>query len=165
MFTNRFRQASPPIISGRRVLRAAMTLMQVIALCGSWAIVSDSMAADQLAATDKRAIEQIIRSQLDAFGHDDADRAFGFATPDIQHMFGTSDHFMEMVREHYEPVYRAMGVRFVRLESVDGQWVQTVQITDGEGHVWRALFTMRRQPDKSWKVGGCQLVQTNAIAT
>ncbi len=122
-------------------------------------------AADKLTPADRQAIEQTIRSQLEAFGREDADRAFNFASPDIQRMFRSSDAFLQMVREHYEPVYRAGGVHFVKLDTVDGQWIQTVQIVDDEGRVWRALFTMRRQPDKSWKVGGCQLVQTSAIAT
>ena len=80
-------------------------------------------------------------------------------------MFGNSDRFMRMVRENYEPVYRPASVRFVRIEMTDGQWVQTVQITDEEGKVWRVLFTMKRQPDRGWKVGGCQLQETSAIAT
>jgi hypothetical protein len=122
-------------------------------------------AADKLTAADRHAIESTIRMQLDAFGHDDADRAFGFATPDIQRMFRSSDSFLEMVRDHYEAVYRAASVRFMRAEMIDGDWTQPVQITDTGGRVWRALFTMRRQADRTWKVGGCQLVETSAIET
>ncbi len=124
-----------------------------------------AVAAERLAPSDRQAIEQTIRLQIDAFEHDDADRAFGFATADIQRMFGSSDHFLEMVRDNYEAVYRPASVRFERVALVDGQWVQAVQITDSEGRVWRALFTMRRQPDKSWKVGGCQLLETSALET
>lgn len=114
---------------------------------------------------DRAAIEATIRSQLDAFGRDDAEQAFAYATADIRRQFGSSDHFMRMVEEQYEAVYRAAGLQFLALLQVDGHWVQTVRIVDDEGRVWRALFTMRRQPDRSWKVGGCQLVQTRALAT
>jgi hypothetical protein len=141
------------------------TALQVLALGASLVALQPVAAAEKLGAADKRAIEQTIRRQLDAFLRDDADGAFGFATPDIRRMFGSSDQFMEMVRDHYEPVYRPSGVRFVGIDSVDGEWVGTVQIVDGDGKVWRALFTVKRQPDKSWKIGGCQLVQTSAIAT
>ena len=153
MFTKRFERLS------------WRTALQLLVLGASLLALHPAAAAEKLGAADKRAIEQTIRRQLDAFLHDDADGAFAFATPDIRRMFGSSDHFMEMVRDHYEPVYRSAGVRFVGIDSVNGQWVQTVQIVDGEGKVWRALFTMKRQPDKSWKVGGCQLVQTSALAT
>ena len=122
-------------------------------------------AADRLGATDRQAIEHTIGLQLDAFARDDADGAFGLATPDIRRQFGSSANFLQMVRDQYEPVYRAGGVQFIRLESVDGQWVQTVQLVDDEGRVWRALFTMKRQADKAWKIGGCQLVQTRALST
>ena len=122
-------------------------------------------AAERLGASDRQAIETTIRQQLEAFARDDAKTAFGYATPDIQRMFRSSDNFLSMVRESYQPVYRSAGVQFVRLEAVDGSWVQTVQLVDGEGRVWRALFTMKRQPDRTWKVGGCQLAQTAALAT
>ncbi len=122
-------------------------------------------AAERLTASDRLAIEQTIRLQIDAFEHDDADRAFGFATSEIQRLFGSSDEFLESVRDHYEPVYRPASVRFDRVSLVDGEWIQAAEITDGEGRVWHALFTMRRQADRGWKVGGCQLVETSAIET
>ena len=142
-----------------------MMLLLASIVCASLLAAPSADAAERLPSADRKAIEETIRQQLDAFGRDDAEKAFGFATPDIQRMFGSSDNFLYMVRESYEPVYRSAGVQFVRLETVDGQWVQTVQLVDGEGRVWRALFTMKRQPDKTWKVGGCQLVQTSALAT
>ena len=145
--------------------RVALRCLHAVVLCATVIAAAPSGAAEKLGGVDKRAIEQTIRRQLDAFTRDDADGAFGFATPDIRRMFGSSDNFLQMVRDNYEPVYRAASVTFVGLEAVEGQWVQGVQIVDGEGKVWRALFTMKRQPDKTWKVGGCQLVQTSAIAT
>ena len=146
--------------------RRRRVLLGIVALCGTLAgQVETAGAAEKLAAADRRGIEQTIRRQLDAFGRDDADGAFGYATPDIRRMFGSPDNFMRMVRKNYEPVYRAGSVQFIALDSVARQWVQVVQLVDGEGRVWRALFTMKRQPDKTWKVGGCQLVQTSALAT
>ncbi|MEO8938091.1 MAG: DUF4864 domain-containing protein [Burkholderiaceae bacterium] len=142
-----------------------MALVQAVALCATLLACADVTAAEKLGASDRRAIELTIRRQLDAFEHDDADVAFGFSSPDIQRLFGSSDSFMEMVRENYEPVYRPERVRFLGLEAVDRRWVQTVQVVDRDGKVWRALFTMKRQADKSWRIGGCQLVQTSAIAT
>jgi hypothetical protein len=169
MFTIEFRgglsapgRSGPVGLSSRWLRRALVALAGVAVVCGS---IADAAAAEKLSAADRQAIERTVRMQLDAFGHDDADRAFRFAAPEVQRMFGSSDSFMDMVRDHYEPVYHASSARFLRAEMVDNQWVQPVQITDGEGHVWRALFTMRRQADKSWKVGGCELLETSAIET
>lgn len=145
--------------------KLTVALVRAVALCASLLAGADVAAAEKLGASDRRAIELTIRRQLDAFERDDADVAFGFSSPDIQRLFGSSDSFMEMVRENYEPVYRPERVRFLSLEAVDRRWVQTVQVVDRDGRVWRALFTMKRQADRSWRIGGCQLVQTSAIAT
>jgi len=167
MFTDRSARPSRPVNPHLQRLRAALLGATVLWSSGlGLAIAAEKTApVEKLAAADRQAIEKTIRDQLDAFEREDADGAFGFATPDIQRMFGSSENFMQMVREHYEPVYRATGVQFERLAQVDGQWVQTVRLTDDEGKVWRALFTMRRQVDHGWKVGGCQLVETSALST
>ncbi len=138
---------------------------RALTLCVLAFTVVPAAAAERLVASDRRAIEDTIRHQLDAFDRDDADAAFGDAAPDIRRLFGSPDAFLHMVRERYEPVYRPAGIQFVRLDAVNGQWVQIVQLVDGEGRVWRARFTMKRQPDRTWKVGGCQLVQTGSTAT
>ena len=158
MFTIRF---GGPMAIGRSVAIAIALLAASLAIV----VPRSSMAAEKISAVDQQAIEKVIRDQLDAFGRDDARGAFAHASPDIQRMFGTPDNFVRMVRDHYKAVYRTESVRFARLDFIDKQWVQTVQLVDQEGHVWRALFTMKRQADKTWKVGGCQLVATRAITT
>ena len=70
-----------------------------------------------------------------------------------------------MVRDAYAPVYRASSIYFMKLEAIDGSVFQTVQLADTEGRVWLARFTMRRQPGKLWKVGGCELAPTRSLAT
>ena len=164
MFTIRFATVpwSPAVV---RVAGPIADVVRAALLCIALFGFTATAAADRPLPADRQAIEATIRSQLEAFGRDDADGAFRFASPDIQRLFRSAEAFMTMVREQYEPVYRATGVNFVKLDTSGGQWIETVQLVDGEGRVWRALFTMRRQPDKSWKVGGCQLVQTSAIAT
>jgi Domain of unknown function (DUF4864) len=151
-------------VDARVAARRAAGLLSVV-LAFFTLVAPPALAAEKVTPADKSAIEKVIRDQLDAFTRDDAQRAFAHATPEIQRMFGTSDDFIRMVRDSYQPVYRSSAVEFVKLVRVDDEWVQAVQLVDDEGRVWRALFTMKRQPDKSWKVGGCQLVQTNAVAT
>ncbi len=168
MFTIQLAPTRSPVFGffAARGDRRRRLLIGLVALCGTLAgPVDPAGAAEKLTAADRRGIEQTIRRQLDAFGRDDADGAFGYASPDIRRLFGSPDNFMQMVRKNYDPVYRAGSVQFIALDSVAGRWVQVVQLVDSEGRVWRALFTMKRQPDKTWKVGGCQLVQTSALAT
>lgn len=148
----------------RLVLQSLLLLV-----VGSGAFAQSAFAAPGKAVrtsqSDARAIEKVIRDQIDAFGRNDARRAFAHATPDIRRMFGTPDDFMRMVRDAYAPVYRASSVVFLKLETIGGLTFQTVHLVDGEGRVWLARFAMRRQPGKAWKVGGCELVATRSLAT
>ena len=137
----------------------------LIACVVGLAIAAPSRAAEErLPSTDVQAIEQVIRDQLDAFGHDDAERAWSHSTPEIQKRFGNPYDFMRMVRENYQAVYRAGSFQFVRLRKVDGIWSQTVDLVDESGYVWRATYLMKRQ-GKGWKIGGCTLTETSTIAT
>ena len=51
-----------------------------------------------VAAADAKAIEGVIRAQLDAFAHDDADKAFSYAAPGIRNVFGSAANFISMVK-------------------------------------------------------------------
>ena len=95
--------------------------------------------------------------ELDAFRKDDGERAFGLATVAIRDVFGTAQKFMEMVRKSYPVVYRPNSVLFETPVLVEGEVVQPVRMTDGEGRGWVALYPMQRQPDGSWRTNGCQL--------
>ena len=151
-----------------RTTRLALQWLFLL-VAGSGALAQSTTAAPAKAAkpnqSDARAIEKVIRDQIDAFGRDDAKRAFAHAAPDIRRMFGTPDDFMRMVRDGYAPVYRASSIFFLKLETIEGFTLQTVQLVDSEGRVWIARFAMRQQPDKSWKVAGCELVATRSLAT
>jgi hypothetical protein len=44
-------------------------------------------------------------------------------------------------------------------------WLQAVNVADQDGKLWLAYYDMRLQSDKSWKINGCQLVETSAVVT
>lgn len=69
---------------------------------------------------DRAAIRDIIGKQVEAFRRDDGDAAFGLASPMIQNMFGSSDVFMDMVRQGYQPVYRPRVFDFREIVDLDG---------------------------------------------
>ncbi len=114
-------------------------------------------AADPPGEGDRAAIRAVIDSQIAAFRRDDGDAAFSYAAPAIQHMFGTVDNFMAMVRGGYRPVYRPQTYHFGAVAMVDGQIVQKVHVVGPDGGAVTAFYIMEKQPDGSWRIAGCSL--------
>jgi len=119
----------------------------------------------QVGGADARAIEQVIRAQLDAFASDDAGKAFSYAAPGIRRAFGTPENFIAMVRHSYPVVYRPAAVNFLKPEIVDRQVLQPVRMTDNDGTLWIAIYTMQRQPGGVWLTNGCRLGRTQGQVT
>jgi Domain of unknown function (DUF4864) len=111
-------------------------------------------AADEIASA-----QSVIRSQEQAFSHDDATAAYSFAAPAIQQMFQQPDIFMYMVQNNYAPVYRHRSFEFGEARAADGQIAQRVHIIDANGEAWEALYTLEQQPDGSLKITGCSLLK------
>ena len=114
---------------------------------------------------DWNSIRKVIQAQIDAFRKDKGELAFSYAAPEIREQFKTAENFMRMVKTSYPAVYRPASVAFVDAAVEDGTPIQVVQFSDGTGAVWIGLYTMQRQPDKSWKVNGCELLPGKAIST
>jgi len=119
----------------------------------------------QVSGADSRAIEQVIRAQLDAFASDNAGKAFSYAAPGIRRVFGTPENFIAMVRHSYPVVYRPAAVSFLKPEAVGREVLQPVRLTDNDGTLWIAIYTMQRQPGGAWLTNGCQLGRTQGQVT
>jgi hypothetical protein len=141
-------------------MRAALAALLLFA-CG--AALADDLA--NLPPADRQAIEQVISNQIDAFRHDDGSVAFGYASPDIQSMFGDPAHFMAMVRQGYQPVYRPRSVAFGDALIVDGALVQEVAVIGPDGEPRLAQYAMEREPDGTWKIAGCRLLEKPSPGT
>ena len=118
-------------------------------------------AADQeqeLSDADRETIKATIQAQLDAFGADDAEKAFSYATPGIQARFGTPSRFMTMVVSSYQPVYRPKAVFFKDIVQRDGITVQRVLLIDQNNQSVMALYPMQAQGDGVWRIDGCYLM-------
>jgi hypothetical protein len=111
-------------------------------------------AADEVAAA-----QDVIRSQVEAFGRDDAAAAYSHAAPAIRQIFPQPETFMAMVRGGYAPVYRHRSFEFGEARAADGRIAQRVHIVDGDGVAWEALYTLERGPDGSLKITGCSLLK------
>jgi uncharacterized protein DUF4864 len=111
-------------------------------------------AGDEVAAA-----QSVIRSQVEAFSHDDAAAAYSYAAPAIREMFPQADIFMFMVQHSYAPVYRHKSFEFGEAAVADGRVAQRAHIVDDNGDAWEALYTLEQQPDGSFKIIGCVLLK------
>ncbi|WP_295642306.1 DUF4864 domain-containing protein [uncultured Methylibium sp.] len=135
-----------PLLTRRAVLTGL--LAGVAAAAAAPAAVSEA-EAQQVRAT--------IQAQLDAFGADDAERAFAQASPALRQQFGQAERFVAMVKQHYPVVHRPSAVRFLKAVRIAGELTQGVLFTDARGRSWLAAYRMERQADGSWRIAGCDL--------
>ena len=133
-------------------MRAVYVLIFALVLAGT-AIAQDSALTEQ----DRAEIRAIIGRQVEAFRADDEAAAFGYASPDIQRLFGTPDIFMDMVRQGYQPVYRPRVFDFREIVMLHGQPAQKVHVVGPDGRPVTAFYPMARMPDGSWRINGCYL--------
>jgi hypothetical protein len=141
--------------------------LAVSAMCLGAALFASAAPAhaDPVTAEEAKAVRAVVEAQLAAFAADDAKRAFSYAAPAIREMFGTADRFMEMVRTGYPVVYRPASVIFLNPVRVDGQLFEGVQLTDADGSVWLATYRLERQPDRSWRISGCDVQPSSGKMT
>ena len=113
---------------------------------------------------DRAEFQRIISEQIAAFRADDGKTAYGFAAPAIRRLFPTPEIFMRMVRQGYRPVYRPQSFRFG--EAVPdplGRPAQRVTIVGPDDKTYEALYSMERQPDGSWRIDGCTLLEIPGV--
>jgi hypothetical protein len=79
------------------------------------------LGAPARAADDVATAQSVIRSQVEAFGRDDAAAAYSYAAPAIHEMFPQADIFMYMVQHSYPPVYRHRSFEFGEARVADGR--------------------------------------------
>ncbi len=138
--------------------RALRSLFRVLAALGL--AVSLSAQAAGVSKADAQQVRDVIQAQLDAFAADDARRAFSYAAPGIRRMFGTPERFLEMVREGYPVVYRAASIGFLKPEANGRTVIQAVEMADGEGKLWVAVYQLERHRG-AWRIAGCELVPSD----
>src|SRR3954470_8547333 len=133
---------------------AARLLALFLALALAWPAAAQETALSDAA---RAAIRDVIGRQVEAFRRDDGEGAFGFASPNIQRMFGRSDNFMDMVRQGYQPVYRPRIFDFREIVELNGQPAQKVHVVGPDGRPVTAVYPMTQLPDGSWRIDGCFL--------
>ena len=106
---------------------------RLLALLGLLLGLAIPAHAQDISSADRAAIRDIIQSQVEAFRRDDGDAAFGYASPSIRGLFGTSEIFMDMVRQGYQPVYRPRVFDFREIVTLHGQVTQKVHVIGPDG--------------------------------
>ncbi len=123
------------------------------------------MQAQTSKTVDEFAIQSVIEDQISAFKSKDYDRAFSHAAPDIRQIFKTSDLFVGMVKNGYEPLYNPDSYAFSRSLEQGGSVYQEVIVTDKNGKQWQAVYTLEQQENGSWKITGVKMEPTLGAAT
>ena len=118
-----------------------------------------ALASAAFAADDVATAQGVIRSQVEAFSHDDAVAAYSYAAPGIRDMFPQADIFLGMVQHSYAPVYRHKSFEFGEARAAEGKVAQQVHIVDADGVPWEALYTLEQEADGSLKISGCVLIK------
>ena len=131
------------------------------AVIGILCVSVTTLAAQEMSGADAQEFQRIIAAQIEAFRADDGARAYSYAAPAIKRIFPSPEIFMEMVRNGYRPVYRPRSFAFGTLtQEMNGRPTQRVTIVDGNGKVCIALYAFEKQPDGSWKIIGCTLIES-----
>lgn len=102
-------------------------------------------------------LEDVITSQLDAFNARDADKAFSFASPMIQQLFGTSENFGTMVARGYPMVWDNDFVQFLDRRTVEGSIYQRMLMRDAQGIPY--ILEYRMIPEGAgWQIDGVAIL-------
>lgn len=111
----------------------------------------------EVPAATGEATRAVIDDQLKAFQTGDHARAYSHAAPNITSYFSTLERFLNMVKNGYDPIYQPQEYFFGKNLDYNGEIYQEVFVTDRSGKQWQAVYTLRQQPDGTWKVTGVKL--------
>ncbi len=124
------------------------------------AFISVATFAQSISETEKTEFQRIIAAQISAFRADDGPTAYSFAAPLVRNIFPTPEIFMSMVKRGYSPVYRPQAFNFTEaLIDPLGRPAQKMLVVGPDGKTYEALYSMEIQPDGTWRISGCTLLE------
>ncbi len=124
------------------------------------AFISVAAFAQSISETEKTEFQRIITAQISAFRADDGPTAYSFAAPVVRKIFPTPEIFMSMVKQGYSPVYRPQSFNFTEaLIDPLGRPAQKMLVVGPDGKTYEALYSMEKQPDGTWRISGCTLLE------
>lgn len=102
-------------------------------------------------------IQKVIRLQIEAMRKDDWEEAFKYASLDIRRSFGNAKTFQNMVLAKYRIVYQPRLISFKQVKLIKGAPVQEVYMIDSKGKSAMAMYFMRKDKNRDWRINGVQL--------
>ena len=139
------------------MLRAVLVLLLIL-------IAPAASLGGPVSDADRTEFQRIISGQIDAFRADDGARAYDYAAPSIHQIFPTADIFMQMVKKAYQPVYRPRSFHFGQAgDDPFGRPSQRVVLVGPDGKTYEALYSMERQPDGTWRIQGCTMLEVPGL--
>lgn len=136
-----------------RLSRIAVTLIV--------AALARPASAEDVDKATQDSLQQIISQQLEAFAHDDAEKAESFAAPGIKSKFPDPKDFVAMVHQSYAPLFQPRSTHFDKTGTTAAGPLQSVTIVDRDGGAWTAVYTFE-QVDGQWRISGCALVKEDS---
>ena len=124
------------------------------------AFISVTAFAQSISETEKTEFQRIITAQITAFRADDGPTAYSYAAPVVRNIFPTPEIFMSMVKWGYPQVYRPQSYNFTEaLIDPMGRPAQKMLVVGPDGKTYEALYSMEKQPDGTWRISGCVLLE------
>ena len=111
-------------------------------------------------AGDKEDIQATISRQLEAFQLDDFAKAFSYASPSIQSIFGGPANFESMVKRGYPMVWKPGKVTFLSVDPYHHGMAQNIQIFDRNKKAHYLRYYMVKLGE-SWKISGVEILPSS----
>ncbi len=136
------------------------SLLAAVFLC----VMTFAAQADSIPDKDKSEFQRIISAQISAFKADDGKAAYDFAAPIVKGIFATPENFMAMVKKGYPQVYRPQSFKFTdALTDSVGRPTQKLAIVGPDGKTYEAVYSMEKQPDGTWRIAGCVILEIPGV--
>lgn len=145
----------------KRLLATAGLLAGLGAAMACW---NGATTIDGITTADALAIRAAVQSRLEALSNDDAARAFAPAMAEQHASTGNPGKSPNRARQPYNPLHRYRRALFAEPRISAGKAIQMARITDEASHVWVAIFRLRQEQGKYWKIDACQLLRTDIVA-
>ena len=110
-----------------------------------------------LSEAELERIRSSVRGQIQAMTARDAAGAYELLTPMIKDYYKNSNAFLGVLTTQLKPLSDAKAFTFSDIAREDTDAIQSVTITDTQGHEWNAKFRLQRQGDGSWAIAGCKV--------
>lgn len=164
-------RASPSFNASAKPSRSlpsfALTLLLplLFALFANTALAAAPTGEPTHPPSDWKAIQRVIREQLQALKAGDGKKALTYAAPGIRVQLGPPENFLRMVRNGYGALLDARYTKFLEGAIIGGNTIQPLRLVLPDDTVLVALYQMEKQKNGSWRIAGCVIAPSTVIAT